>query len=547
MNKLLFFCILIVLLPAYIHSQTEPVDTDSDGKKEVSTLSHLLWISTNSSGWSYSYEQTANIDASVTSGWNGGEGFLPIGNSYPYFTGIYDGQGFTISNLTINRSSSYNIGMFGIVSGGTIKNLGLESIYSYGKGTTGALVGYGSDMTVQNCFSTGLVRCEYDKAGGLIGENYYGSCSVTNSYSSATVQGAYAGSNSSYAGGFIGNNNSGSISQCYSTGPVSGKVYTGGFAGANLAGSITNCYSRGSVNGLDASGFVDANRTTLSNCYSTGAVSGTTPAGFVRDNTSTVSNCFWDKTTSGQTSSAAGTGLLTADMKTQSTFLNADWSPEIWNMDSRNDGYPYLDWENPGGSPLPVELVSFSARANGDDIILSWMTATEVDNYGFEIERIFSESGEFDNPTEIWESAGFVGGNGNCNSPRSYSFADKNMKTGFYQYRLKQIDTDGSYEYSSAVLVRFNNIPVRYSLDQNYPNPFNPETVIGFALPERSFISLEIFSVSGEKIAVIASGEYDAGRHKIKADASGLPSGIYMYVLRYGGNTLLSRKMAVVR
>lgn len=234
-------------------------------------------------------------------------------------------------------------------------------------------------------------------------------------------------------------------------------------------------------------------------------------------------------------------------MKTQSTFLNAGWSSEIWNMDTRNDGYPYLDWENPGGSPLPVELVSFSARANGNDIVLSWMTATEVDNYGFEIERMFSESGEFDNPTEIWESAGFVGGNGNCNSPRSYSFADKNMKTGFYQYRLKQIDTDGSFEYSSAVLVRFNNIPVRYSLDQNYPNPFNPETVIGFALPERSFISLEIFSVSGEKLAVIASGEYDAGRHQIKADASGLPSGIYMYVLRYGGNTSLIRKMAVVR
>lgn len=168
MNKLLFFCILLIALPAYIHSQTEPVDTDSDGKKEVSTLSHLLWISTNSSGWSYSYEQTANIDASVTSGWDGGAGFSPIGISSPYFTGIYDGQGFTISNLTINRSGTYNIGMFGIVNGGTIKNLGLVSIYAYGRGTTGALVGYGSDMTVQNCYSTGLVRSEYDKAGGLI-------------------------------------------------------------------------------------------------------------------------------------------------------------------------------------------------------------------------------------------------------------------------------------------------------------------------------------------------------------------------------------------
>ncbi len=547
MNKLLLFCILLIGSPLYIHGQTEPVDTDSDGKREVSTLDHLLWISTNTGGWGYSYEQTANIDASATSTWNSGAGFSPIGSSGTSFSGTYDGQGFTISNITIvrNLSGNSNIGFFGTINGGTVKNLGLLNVSIWGSSATGGLVGIGSNMLIENCYITGLVKCQYDYVGGMVGTNN-SNCTISKSYSTATVQGALAGSGS-YAGGLVGYNLSGGISQSYSTGPVSGINYVAGFVGVNSTGDISNCYSRGSVNGSFVSGFVDVNNTSINYSYSTGVVSGTSAAGFVRSNSSSVTASFWDITTSNQASSAAGEGKLTADMITQSTFLNAGWNSDIWNMDTRNDGYPYLDWENPGGSPLPVELVSFTGRATENDIILFWMTVTEVDNYGFEIERMFSESGEFDDYTGIWEFAGFVCGNGNCNSPQSYSFADKNIKTGFYQYRLKQIDTDGSFEYSSAIFVKFNNIPDIYSLDQNYPNPFNPETVIRFALPERSFITLEIYSISGEKLGVIASGEYDAGRHQIKADASAMPSGIYMYALRYGGNKSLIRKMAVLR
>jgi len=95
----------------------------------------------------------------------------------------------------------------------------------------------------------------------------------------------------------------------------------------------------------------------------------------------TVNNSFWDTQTSGQSTSSGGTGKTTAEMKTQSTFLNAGWSPSIWYMDPGadfNDGYPYLAWQNPGGTPLPIELSSFTASVNKNDVSLNWTTAWEI-------------------------------------------------------------------------------------------------------------------------------------------------------------------------
>ena len=172
--------------------------------------------------------------------------------------------------------------------------------------------------------------------------------------------------------------------------------------------------------------------------------------------------------------------------------------------------------------PLPVELTSFSAITEISSVKLFWQTATEINNHGFSIQR---KTGK----TE-WEEIGFVKGHGNSNSPKDYSFTDDKPLTGKVKYRLKQIDTDGSYDYSDIVEVTVN-APSEFELTQNYPNPFNPSTTIKFNLPERSKVKLLVFNTLGEKVAELLNGETEAGYHKINFNAANLPSGVYVYSL----------------
>ena len=177
--------------------------------------------------------------------------------------------------------------------------------------------------------------------------------------------------------------------------------------------------------------------------------------------------------------------------------------------------------ENIIDAPLPVELISFSSKFDSDKIQLNWVTKTEVNNYGFNIERRINE-GE-------WTGIGFVEGHGNSNSPKEYSYSDKNLFAGGsnFQYRLKQVDTDGSFEYSDVVEVKV--VPNQYELSQNYPNPFNPTTTIRFSLPEAAQIKLNLYNMLGELVTTIAEGMYESGYHKVTFNAGNLPSGAYVY------------------
>jgi flagellar hook assembly protein FlgD len=168
---------------------------------------------------------------------------------------------------------------------------------------------------------------------------------------------------------------------------------------------------------------------------------------------------------------------------------------------------------------IPVELTSFTANSTGKDVTLNWSTATETNNSGFEIQR--SNGGEFD-------VLGFVSGNGTTTQPQSYNFVDKNLPSGKYTYRLKQIDYNGQFEYSPAVEVEVIGV-TEYTLHQNYPNPFNPTTSISFDLASDSKVTLRIFDVLGQEVMTVLSGNLSAGSHKIQFNANGLNSGVYFY------------------
>jgi hypothetical protein len=188
---------------------------------------------------------------------------------------------------------------------------------------------------------------------------------------------------------------------------------------------------------------------------------------------------------------------------------------------------------------LPVELISFSASVVKEIVNLSWKTATEVNNLGFNVER---SANKID-----WEKVAFVQGNQNSTSTISYSYIDKSVcQAGNYYYRLKQIDYDGSYKYSSIVKVDFN-LPSIFTLEQNYPNPFNPSTKIQYNLPENSFVSLKVYNTIGQEVASLVNGVVPAGSHEINFDASKLNSGVYFYTIKSGNNFVQTRKMILMK
>ncbi|MEJ5261919.1 MAG: T9SS type A sorting domain-containing protein, partial [Ignavibacterium sp.] len=186
----------------------------------------------------------------------------------------------------------------------------------------------------------------------------------------------------------------------------------------------------------------------------------------------------------------------------------------------------YLDSVYVENSIIPVELSSFVANVSGNDVKLSWKTATETNNSGFEIQR--SSGGEF-------KSIDFVAGHGTTTTPQTYSYSDKNLRAGRYSYRLKQIDLDGKFEYSTVVEVEVLG-PKEFSLAQNYPNPFNPSTTINFSLASDSKVTLKLFNILGQELMTVLNSNLSAGNHKINFDGSSLNSGVYIYRLDATGN-----------
>ena len=325
----------------------------------ITNVNELQAMNSNLAG---NYWLSNDIDASATVGWNAGAGFVPIGRLAPYFTGTLDGKNHTITGLFINRPATDDVGLFGYIKGGIVKNLYLEDIDITADDFVGGLAGDTFDgAEITNVHVQGTVVGDAFVGGfaGWVGEtatpDIFTRCSADVDVTGTRV-GGFA-----YGVGFA------TFSQCYSTGDAESTWgFAGGFIGIgygnNCVATFDDCYSRGDVHAADsAGGFIAVEQVwgtgsvTFTNCYSTGAVTSDIAdlGGFACGDSgaTTYSDCFWDTQTSGTAVSVGGTGKTTSQMKTKSTFTNWDFII-IWFINGiTNDGYPFFFAMPP--EPLP--------------------------------------------------------------------------------------------------------------------------------------------------------------------------------------------------
>ena len=323
-------------------------------------------------------------------------------------------------------------------------------------------------------------------------------------------------------------------------------VYSGGvgtFNGANL-GTFTSNLQTLSIaswyvntyknNGGDVTGVDMKYR-----IYKQGA----TPGSFISTGGSWIQdlgggNQKWGKT--GVTSIDITTLDLSATYKLEVYIEAYGLNPNETKYDN-NVGSNFIATFYTDGT-FPVELTSFSALIKNKSVNLVWHTATEQNNYGFEIQK-----SEVRSQNNQWTKVGFVKGNGNSNSTKEYSFADYSVTSGKYIYRLKQIDNDGKYEYSKEVEVDLGK-PTTFALNQNYPNPFNPITVISYQLPANSYVTLKVYNAIGTEVTTLVNGYKEAGSYNYELGIGNyeLSSGIYFYTLR-AGDFVQTRKMILLK
>jgi hypothetical protein len=253
-------------------------------------------------------------------------------------------------------------------------------------------------------------------------------------------------------------------------------------------------------------------------------------------------NMYWTITAGANITSADLTfQYLAGDIAgTESGYDLARWSGSAWETQAitvnttahtatKNGVTAFSDWTLGESGALPVELSAFTATVSHSVITLVWLTATEVNNYGFEIERKTIDNGKL--IIDNWKNVGFVEGSGTSNSPKEYTFIDNHISAGKYLYRLKQIDRNGASKYSQHVEVEVGNVPKVFSLSQNYPNPFNPSTTIRYFLPSTAHVNLTVHDILGRMIAILVNEEQPMGWKEVEWNASAMPGGIYFYQL----------------
>jgi hypothetical protein len=431
MKKIYLTGLFLVIMFVSNMGQTNKVVPAGSGTEadpyQISSLANLSWLMQNSSKWNKHYIQTANINASETATWddaddnNDGDlfndandltsegsnnGWLPIGNETDFFSGVYNGNGYKINGITINRPSAKYIGVFGSIRTDfglcQVKNLGVTDVNIIGGGYTGGFTGGSNAAYILNCYSEGIVvsTSNIGYVGGFIGYNYNGAI-TEKCYAKVNVTFNGTEDGDAHIGGFVGRNRNpnSTINECFCTGNVTttGNIRrVGGFAGQQAFGKITNCYSTGKVNykgartDPQAGGFCGRSYSdTLMNCYSTGKfvaenLSDAHIRGFLGSNNDNnfYANNFLDTVASGcngKKIAVAVIGKTTTEMQTESTFINWDFN-NVWMIVGTD--YPVLqalynidDTDAP--TPNPMTFDSLPIAIGYNKITMTATTATD--------------------------------------------------------------------------------------------------------------------------------------------------------------------------
>lgn len=410
------------------------------------------------------YQELASPTANQSKGWEP-IGIYERGGSFDPFVGIFDGQGYEIRDLFIDRPDEVGVGLFGAVvawaEGGVIENVRLVNANVTGDIGVGGLVGLNGGI-VSNSYCTGNATGE-SRVGGLVGFNIaivsdssssssvtgysflvggligYNTGNVSNSYSVARMTGGLG------VGGLVGGNDGGTVRNSYSSGNVTGEEYVGGLVGHNWNWDavVGSCYSSGKVTGdsrvgglvgyngyyatVDTSyasgsvtgngsvgGLVGYNRATVSHCYSSGNVTGNgSVGGLVGNNTDTVSNSFWDRETSGMLVSDGGIGKTTVEMQDMATFLAVGWDIHALAHGETNDAYawnivdgesyPFLSGKRPSEYDLTISGTAGGSVAVPGEGLYTYHAGSVVDLVGEPEEgyRFVNWSGDVDTIADV--------------------------------------------------------------------------------------------------------------------------------------------------
>nr|WP_321453532.1 GLUG motif-containing protein [uncultured Carboxylicivirga sp.] len=467
----------------------------------IASIEDLVWLSqSGEADWSADYIQTANIDASTISN------FTPIGNNTIKFTGSYDGQGYTISGLTINYPNDNCIGMFGYTAGSVISNLGLTNITVTGTQNVGAIVGQNeSNSHITNCYSTGSVTGNAS-VGGLVGANN-GSSYLLNSYSAATVQGSRS------IGGIAGwNGDMSEITNCYAIGSVSGisgSEYIGGLVGRNATGSTVNkCYSTGFVSGDSYTGAL------VGYSYTYDTYHNYIINSYFNSETSGQSNGLGGKSSSSYTTEEL-TDLSTADMQTLSSFekldfagLTSDGTDDIWAISTgTNNGFPVFMWQIEPTIPALGNVSETTSSSDQDKITITLsgsltnMGTPNPVQYGFCYSTI-ETSPTIDNSTII--NLGVINGNETA-SELSNNFSDaitieRGQTVYVRAYAINAVGTGYSSEVKSIISKLTQTISFSTLAPQTYGNA-------DIALKATASSDLTVsYTSSNDEVATIVDG-----------------------------------------
>ena len=555
--------ILILVLSLFLLSISTGLTAYSGGDGtesnpyQIATLTDLQELSNTQEDWvsGLYFSQTANIDASDTQNWNEGQGFSPIGDylnddSSRRFYGNYSGNGYTISNLYINRPSSDYQGLFGKTNEATIENLGLVDVNITGSIYVGGIVGVNSYSTVSNSYSTGMVIGS-SWVGGLFGHNH--ASSVSNSYSTASVTGP-----GWYAGGIAGMSSaSSSISNSYSTASVNGLDYVGGLVGLNRDSTIINSYSTASVNGTGwyAGGLAGMNSfsSSISNSHSTANVDGFEYVGGLvglnRD--STIIYCYSTESVSGTNIVAGLVGINEWNSLISNCYSKASITAtghDIGGLVGQNNSSTISNCYSAG-----------SVTTAGDYVggLVGYNFSSTVSNSFWDIETsgiAASVGGTGKTTNEMLNVATYTSLSSNgLNTPWDF-LGNPFDDTGNEDYwDIEPALNDGYPFFANPPTSIVENVVPEFSGKLfNYPNPFNPTTTIEFSLPSDSEVTISIYNLKGQKLKTIINQSLPKGKHQtlwngIDNRDKPVSSGVYFYKLDIDGKTKGMKKMLLLK